>query len=224
MEILKPKQGFVILSSLLFICNLSVRTIHMQGSIPARFDGFIYKDDLLHADTIMIEAFFDPICPHCRDAWPPLKRVLEDYGPKLSLFVHPFAHSLSLVDVDIKQEKYYNQHTYNMSRASVVDHTVRFVTKAVGAEFLSAVKSGFNDRNSDLATRDSFKYGCSRGVTTIPYFIVNGFPLPNAGLAVDYEEWRSIIDPLINKQRQSGDEIPYLFLWKMISMPGLSFV
>ncbi|KAJ4962708.1 hypothetical protein NE237_022647 [Protea cynaroides] len=201
MEILNPKQGFVILSSLLFICNLSVRTIHMQGSIPARFDGFVYKDDLLHADTIMIEAFFDPICPHCRDAWPPLKRVLEDYGPQLSLVMWI-----------LKQEKYYNQHTYNMSRASVVDHTVRFVTKAVGAEFLSAVKSGFNDRNSDLATRDSFKYGCSRGVTSTPFFIVNGFPLPNAGLAVDYEGWRSIIDPLINKQRQSGDKSPYLLM------------
>ncbi|KAJ4962766.1 hypothetical protein NE237_022705 [Protea cynaroides] len=236
MEILKPKQGFLILSSLLFVCNLSVWTIHVQGSIPARFDGFVYKDDLPHADTIMIEAFFDPVCPDSRDAWPPLKQVLEDYGPRLSLIVHPFAlpfhdnafvtsralHIVNklnasatyhLLELFFKhQEKFYNQQTHNMSRASVVDHIVRFVTKAVGDDLLSAVESGFNDRNSDFATRVSFKYGCSRGVIGTPYFIVNGFPLPNAGSAVDYKGWRSIIDPLINKQRQSGDEIPYFFL------------
>ncbi|KAJ4964034.1 hypothetical protein NE237_023973 [Protea cynaroides] len=236
MEILKVKQGFLILSSLLFICNVSVWMTHAQGLIPAKFDGFVYKDNLPHADTIIIEAFFDPLCPSCRDAWPPLKRALEYYGPRLSLIVHTFplpyhdyaffiSRALHIVNklnapatyplLELflnNQWRYTNHHTYNMSRAYVVDHTVEIIAKAVGEDLFSAIKSGFNDINSDLATRVSFKYGCSRGVTGTPHFIVNGFPLPNAGSALDYEGWRSIIDPLINKQDQSGDETPYLLM------------
>ncbi|XP_042495730.1 uncharacterized protein LOC122074825 [Macadamia integrifolia] len=238
MEILKPKQGFLILSALLFVCNLSVWTIHAQVSVPARFDGFVYKNLLPHADTIMIEAFFDPVCPDSRDAWPPLKRVLEYYGPRLSLIVHPFplpyhdngfvtsralhivnklnasATYLLLEQFFKHQEKFYNQQTHKMSKASVVDHIVRFVTKAVGNDSLSSVESGFNDRSTDLATRISFKYGCSRGVMGTPYFIVNGFPLPNGGSAVDYNGWRSIIDPLIKVQRKFEDEKSTFLLMK----------
>ncbi|XP_043713540.1 uncharacterized protein LOC122662050 [Telopea speciosissima] len=237
MEILKPKLGLLILSALLFVFNLSIWTIHGQGSIPARIDGFVYKNHLPdYADTIMIEAFFDPVCQDCRDAWPTLKQILEDYGPRLSLIVHPFAlayhdnafvtsralHIVNKLNASATyhlleqffehQENFYNQQTFAMSRASVVDHIVRFVNKTVGDDSLSAVESGFSDSRSDLATRISFKYGCSRGVMGTPYFFVNGFPLPNAGSAVDYDGWRSIIDPLINMQGKSGDETPHFFL------------
>ncbi|XP_043712020.1 uncharacterized protein LOC122660838 isoform X2 [Telopea speciosissima] len=228
MEILQPKQGLLILSAFLFVFNLSIWTIHAQGSIPARFDGFVYENNLPdHADTILIEAFFDPVCPDSKDAWPDLKRVVEYYGPQLSLIVHPFAlpralHIVNklnasatypLLELFFKhQTKFYNRHTYKMCRPSVVDYIVTFVTRIVGDDSLSAVESGFSDRSTDLATGISFKYGCSRGVMGTPYFFVNGFPLPNAGSALDYNGWRSIIDPLINVKGQSGDETPHFFL------------
>ncbi|MCL7035801.1 hypothetical protein MKW94_029589 [Papaver nudicaule] len=44
---------------------------------PAKFDGFVYNKAVPSEDTIVIEAFFDPVCPDSRDAWPPLKSALQ---------------------------------------------------------------------------------------------------------------------------------------------------
>ncbi|CAK9143831.1 unnamed protein product [Ilex paraguariensis] len=86
-----------------------------------------------------------------------------------------------------------------MSRSTIVDNIVKFVTEVVGNSYYSAVKSGFDDTNTNQATRISFKYGCSRGVFGTPIFFVNGFVLPGAGAAIDYNTWRSIIDPLVSQ-------------------------
>ena len=52
---------------------------------------------------------------------------------------------------------FYNQKTINMSRASIVDSIVKFVSNSVGQSLFSAVKSGFSDRKTDMETRISFK-------------------------------------------------------------------
>lgn len=65
--------------------------VYGQVSIPAKFDGFVYKNRPADLDSIIIEAFFDPVCPDSRDAWPPLKQALKLYEPRVSLIVHPFA-------------------------------------------------------------------------------------------------------------------------------------
>ncbi|KAK9740059.1 hypothetical protein RND81_03G008000 [Saponaria officinalis] len=60
-------------------------------SISARFDGFVFgKTTEFNPNNILIEAFFDPVCPDSRDAWPPLKEALLHYGSRVSLTVHPF--------------------------------------------------------------------------------------------------------------------------------------
>ncbi|KAL6995902.1 hypothetical protein U1Q18_006036 [Sarracenia purpurea var. burkii] len=216
------------------LINLSGRFVHAQVTIPARFDGFLYKNRPASIDSIMIEAFFDPVCPDSRDAWPPLKQALDYYGRRVSLVVHPFAlpyHDNSFVSsralhivnklnpsatYDLlelffsRQEEFYNQPTFNMSRASTVSCIANLATEAIGISYHSAVASGFSDRETDLMTRVSFKYGCSRGVFGTPSFFVNGFPLPDDSLA-DYNKWRSIIDPLITEQGIEREE-PFLHL------------
>ena len=64
--------------------------IEAQVSIPAKFDGFVYKKRPYTTGSVMIEAFFDPVCPDSRDSWPPLKQALDYYGSFASLVVHPF--------------------------------------------------------------------------------------------------------------------------------------
>lgn len=64
---------------------------------------------------------------------------------------------LAKLDKCFEQEKFYNQQTRNMSRASIVNEIVKFVTKAVGNSYHSSVEAGFNDRKTDLTTRVSFK-------------------------------------------------------------------
>lgn len=56
---------------------------------PSRFDGFVYgKGNLNLLDTVLIEAFYDPVCPDSRDSWPPLKQALHHYASRVSLLLH----------------------------------------------------------------------------------------------------------------------------------------
>ncbi|CAA7410753.1 unnamed protein product [Spirodela intermedia] len=200
------------------------------AAIPARYDGFVYPVGApVGEDSILVEAFFDPICPDSRDAWPPLKRITLEYAPRIFLEVHPFplpyhdnsffscralhisnklnrSTTYPLLELFFEhQEKLYNQPTRNISRESVIRRMVKLATKATGDSSQSALERGFEDLETDLAARTSFKYGCSRGVIGTPFFIVNGFPLPGAGSALDYDQWRSIIDPLVSNS-SSEDE------------------
>lgn len=56
---------------------------------PVRHDGFVYPPGRrFDPDTILIEAFFDPVCPDSRDSWPPLKQALQHYGSRVGLVLH----------------------------------------------------------------------------------------------------------------------------------------
>jgi len=78
---------------------------------------------------------------------------------------------------------------------------VKFVTSVIGSASQTSIKNGFNDTNTDLQTRVSFKYATSRGVSGTPFFYVNGFVLPDAGSALNYSNWRNVIDPLIGARK-----------------------
>lgn len=61
-----------------------------QSSIPAVQDGFWYGEAAEGPGQVLIEAFFDPVCPDSRDSWPPLKKVVEEYASRVRLVVHTF--------------------------------------------------------------------------------------------------------------------------------------
>ncbi|XP_019153337.1 PREDICTED: uncharacterized protein LOC109149793 [Ipomoea nil] len=210
------RAEFLVVGFLLFSVS-----VHAQISIPSKQDGFWYKDRAAGIDSILIEAFLDPVCPDSRDAWPPLKQAFEHYGSRVSLVVYPFAlpyhdnaflcsRALHIVNKFNSsspykllesffgsQKEFYNKATFNLSRASVVAYVARFAANTVGNTLYDEIKAGFSDSTTDHATRYSFKYGCLKGVYGTPFFFVNGFPLPDAGSALAYEDWRSIIDPLV---------------------------
>ncbi|KAM3289480.1 hypothetical protein P3S67_017768 [Capsicum chacoense] len=200
--------------------------VSCQVSIPSKQDGFWYENRNAKTDSILIEAFFDPVCPDSRDSWPPLKQALQHYGSHVSLVVHPFplpyhdnafisSRALHIIDkLDAfatyrllesffdQQDKFYGKATFNLSKASVVDEIAKFTSNAIGNSNYAAIKAGFTDPKTDHATRISFKYGCVKGVYGTPFFFVNGFPLPDAGSALDYKGWRKIIDPLFSPAGQ----------------------
>nr|GEV36070.1 putative thioredoxin superfamily protein [Tanacetum cinerariifolium] len=79
--------------SLAFLLILSCTTVLVlsQAIIPSRYDGFVYRKHAASTATVMIEAFYDPVCPDSRDSWAPLKQAVDHYGPKVvSLIVHTF--------------------------------------------------------------------------------------------------------------------------------------
>ncbi|KAJ8429697.1 hypothetical protein Cgig2_028041 [Carnegiea gigantea] len=139
-------------------------------SIPVKLDGFVYGGNTseFNPSRILIEAFFDPVCPDTRDSWPPLKRALHYYGSRLSLIVHPFPLP-------------YHDNAFVSSRAlHIVNELNSSATFPLWEKFFK------------------HQYGCSRGVFGTPTFFVNGFALPDAGSSIDYKGWRKIIDPLVS--------------------------
>ncbi|XP_015572482.1 uncharacterized protein LOC107260941 [Ricinus communis] len=232
-----PRPTLILLFA--FVINVSKWGLDAQKLPPARYDGFLYEKHgpcRHHADTILIEAFFDPVCPDSRDSWPPLKQALHYYGSRTSLLLHllplPYhdnayvasralhiANNLNhsstfpLLERFFKhQERFYNAQTRNLSRVSVVKDIVEFASVAIGNSYHSAIESGFNDRETDLQTRVSFKYSTSRGVFGTPTFYINGFVLPDAGSTLDYNGWRKFIDPLINAKKGKSEEHVHLSL------------
>ncbi|KAK8509971.1 hypothetical protein V6N13_118515 [Hibiscus sabdariffa] len=219
----------------LLLIILCQPTVKAQSLPPAKDDGFLYTDNGVDSDTILIEAFFDPVCPDSRDSWPPLKQAIHHYGSRVSLIVHllplpyhdyAFATSRALHIVNLLnpsatfrlldsffeyQERFYNAQTSNKSRDAVVNEISEFTADAVGNSYYSAIVSGFNDRKTDLKTRVSFKYSASRGVFGTPTFYINGFVLPDSGSTIDYKGWRSFIDPLLLGQTRNRDDLPHLF-------------
>ncbi|XP_072988338.1 uncharacterized protein [Typha latifolia] len=215
----------LLLFFLFFLLSSLFDCLNAQVPIPAKIDGFVYKSTPVWGDSVVVEAFLDPLCPDSRDSWPPLKQALQYYSSRLSLIVHPFplpyhsnaflacrslhiANKLNasstypLLEIFFKyQEKYYNAPTYKMTRASVIGDMAKMAVMALGENSLSAFRSGFNDSQTDFAARISFKYGCSRGVTGTPFFFVNGIPLSDSGSPLDYNKWRSIIDPLVTEKK-----------------------
>uniref|UniRef100_A0A803NKU8 Thioredoxin-like fold domain-containing protein n=1 Tax=Cannabis sativa TaxID=3483 RepID=A0A803NKU8_CANSA len=108
------------------------------------------------------------------------------------------------------QEKFYNAQTRNLTRTEVVNEIVKSATQVVGSSYLGTLESGFNDRKTDLKTRVSFKYSAARGVYGTPTFFINGFQLPDAGSPLDFNGWKTIIDPLIgNKTTKNSDNMHY---------------
>ncbi|XP_059287617.1 uncharacterized protein LOC132040943 isoform X2 [Lycium ferocissimum] len=206
------------------------------SSLPSKQDGFWYENRIAKTESILIEAFFDPVCPDSKASWPPLKLALQHYGSRVSLVVHPFPlpyhdnafitsralHIINKLNTSATyrllesffdhQDEFYNKATFNLPKASVVDKVAKFTSNAIGHSNYTAVKDGFTDPKTDQATRFSFKYGCVKGVYGAPFFFVNGFPLPGAGSPLDYKAWRNILDPLISPAGQLKTDALHFFL------------
>ncbi|WJX46974.1 hypothetical protein P8452_33714 [Trifolium repens] len=231
-------SGKGILSVLVLLAlQLQVLLVGVGGDYipPVKLDGFVYKNRHFNYDTIQIEAFYDPLCPDSADSWPPLKKALHHYSHRVSLVVHllplPYhdnafvasralhivnglnrSATFPLLESFFKyQAAFYGAPTRNLSRASIVDEIVKFSSAVVGNSYHTSIKNGFNDSSTDLLTRVSFKYATSRGVSGTPFFYVNGFVLPDTGSALNYSNWRDIIDPLIgaNKGRKTEESLHY---------------
>ncbi|XVF35915.1 hypothetical protein REPUB_Repub19eG0012900 [Reevesia pubescens] len=224
--------SFLLFPSLLLclfvLVNVCQQTVKAQSLPPAKFDGFVYTKNRVDSDTIVIEAFFDPVCPDSRDSWPPLKQAIKHYSSRVSVVVHllplpyhdyAFATSRALHIVNLlnpaatfrlldsffeHQERFYNAQTSNKTKVAVLNEIIKFTADTVGNSYCSAIASGFTDKKTDLKTRVSFKYSASRGVYGTPSFYLNGFALPDTGSPIDYKAWRSFIDPLLGKNKNDS--------------------
>ena len=134
-----------VLSLLLVLCSLAYLS-SAQVPIPQRPDGYALSPDAPATAPVVLEAFFDLLCPDSKSAWPTVKQVLSAYPTQLYFLLHTFPlpyhtwafianngahvidhltnHNLTAVRAytDLLfniQDQYYNAATVSMSMADI---------------------------------------------------------------------------------------------------------
>ena len=172
--------------SLLF-ATVCVALATAQVPIPSRPDGYGVGGP---ADAhVVVELFFDPLCPGCKAAWPTVLQVIQAYGTQIHVRIHTFPlpyHTNSFVasqglhvianatnrnleaifqyatKVMENQQIWYNDATKTMTMPQVIESLASFVDRLgllTKEKFLAGMAS--DDVNDE--TRISWKYACSRG-------------------------------------------------------------
>eukprot|EP00455_Lapot_gusevi_P048458 TRINITY_DN669_c0_g1_i1.p1 TRINITY_DN669_c0_g1~~TRINITY_DN669_c0_g1_i1.p1 ORF type:complete len:279 (+),score=107.33 TRINITY_DN669_c0_g1_i1:59-838(+) len=204
---------------------IALACVYAQVPIPPRYDGFAQGSP---SSPIQLEAFFDLLCPDCKQAWPNVKQVLSYYNApnqpsNIRFYLHtfplPYHHNaffaaqgahivlqntnsnvskvFDWVDAIFDAQDYFSgSATATITPNEVLNEFGNVAQKVLGipqATFVQAYNA-----NTDYPTRVSWKYGCSRGVSGTPTFLVNGVQVqadPSWGLT----EWRQVIDPLLSQ-------------------------
>jgi len=204
----------VVLFVLLSLVSLSLG----QPPIPKTYDGFKIGSPTA---PVLLEAFFDLVCPDSATSWPVIKQVLSHYGPDKILFIihlyslpyHRNAYlstrgsyvikgfDPSLVAfwkwVDLifdEQGQFYDVPTRSKSTLEVVDDMGQLATQ-VGIPIATWTYGMLSDSSFDSAGRVAWKYGAARGTYGTPMFLINGVWV-NADQRTGYNAWLNILDPL----------------------------
>jgi len=203
-----------------------------QTPIPPRPDGYPSGSP---SAPVVLEAFFDLLCPDSKASWPTIQQVIQHYGSENLYFIfhtfplpyhtfsfianqgmHVLAHLTNNSNKAVydfaslmfgQQEMYYNANTMNSSTTDVVNSMATLVASQLkGIITKEQFLAGIADVNINYETRVSWKYACSRGqVTGTPTFLINGVFI-DASPAWTLSDWQQVIDPLL----QSNGISPYL--------------
>ncbi|CAF1339484.1 unnamed protein product [Adineta steineri] len=204
--------------------------ISAQVPIPSRPDGYGVGGP---ADAhVVVDMFFDPLCPGCKASWPTLLQLIQTYTTRIHVRIHTFPlpyHTNSFVAsqglhvianatnrnldsifryatrVFETQEMWSNDATKSMTMTQIIDSLASMVDKAgflPKGKFLAGMAS--DDINEE--TRISWKYACSRGIVGTPTFLINGVAT-SASSAWSLDDWKSVIDPILASNENVSSQI-----------------
>lgn len=160
-----------------------------------------------NAKVTLVE-FADYQCPHCKDAGPVVKKLLEQYGEQVRLVFRDFPINQSGISRQIaeaavcadQQEMYWPFHELAFSRQAYLQS----VTAEMLATELDMDLDAFNNclKTGKAQARVAASEAEARelGVSSTPTFFVNGRPLPHShnDLGADI---RALIDQELNAER-----------------------
>eukprot|EP01138_Halocafeteria_seosinensis_P014013 gb/GECG01014309.1/.p1 GENE.gb/GECG01014309.1/~~gb/GECG01014309.1/.p1 ORF type:complete len:217 (+),score=18.75 gb/GECG01014309.1/:1-651(+) len=198
------------------LCMISFPGASAQSApIPRRYDGF----PMGNADApLLLEAFYDFMCPDSKASWPALKQTLMTFGPsKIRFYLHvfplPYHHNSFIANqgglvaetlggsvqytynwmeaVYAHQDEFGNDETANMTMNDVIEKFGQLASSSLGVSQSDFV-DGLNNRTLNLDTRTSWKYACSRSVTGTPSFLLNGVQAP-AESTWTVQQWKQFL-------------------------------
>lgn len=197
---------------LLFALSIALAQI----PVPSTYPGFSLGSP---SAPVVIEMFYDILCPYCRKAWPHMEDVYRHYGStNVRMVFHTFplpyhdnsyfanwaSHSLAETSVDqalafsplvyAVQETLGSDITANLTRYEVKGKLVEIAYQ--GGLDGQAVENGFKDPSVERKTRTAWDFACERGVWGTPTFYVNGVRAA-AQSSWDLAKWREFLDPLL---------------------------
>jgi len=210
--------------AVLFVLVLAVAVAGCwaQIPIPKRYDG-VYQGT--PDSPLLLEAFFDLLCPDCAATWPTVQQVLEYYNPpkspsQIRFYLHAFplpyhrngfysAQGLKAVASESgldaaweyvnvmfqNQGSFWDDPTFEMT-GDQVQNAMGSLVQSSGIMSSDDFVAGLNNDSINMDTRIGWKYGCSRGVSGTPTFFINGI-LVGADSSWTFADWRSVLDPLL---------------------------
>ena len=227
-----PMKSFLLLTLCLF-----ASLVMAQVPIPNRPDGYALSTGPATA-PVVIDAFFDLLCPDSKAAWPIVKSVIAAYPSQLYLLLHTFPlpyhtnsfianQGLHVIDhssqhnrtaltafTDLMfsiQSEFYNAATVDSTITEVIAGMAAATEKA-GLLSAKAFTAGIANSDINEETRISWKYTCSRAVTGTPTFFLNGVYI-SADATWTLSDWKSVIDPILKANAVSAHRHPqYTFL------------
>jgi len=169
---------------------------------------------------VVLETFFDHLCPYSASAWPIMQKVQAHYTTSklrfvLHMFPLPYHHnafyaSKAAVVVELYSAgnfwKWLNlifMHQDDFSGAATANLTSNQVLNlyAQYAQQLGVTSkyflNGMADSDLEMFTRAAWKYACSRGAYGTPLFILNGVVLGVDSGDWTVQDWINQIDPLL---------------------------
>jgi protein-disulfide isomerase len=161
---------------------------HHQGNIDA---------------AITLVEYGDFQCPHCRRAYPLVKRLLEEKGEELNFVfrnfplkkIHPLAFSAAAsAEAAGKQEKFWEMHDIIFENQNKI--TAHFLIILAGEIGLDTAQFELDLQSEEIRTKieEDFNSGILSGVNGTPSFFVNG------SLLLTYDETYESLLNAINQQ------------------------
>jgi protein-disulfide isomerase len=185
--------------------------------IPSRYDGFALgrAEALVH-----VEAFYDLMCPDCRDSWPAVREMLAAMGGPVRFTLHAFPlpyHRNAFLAAQAAQALGASGHANasahvfawteavfaaqgelgNGATESMTTSQVKRKLEALARSSTGQDVDMFTDA-ADRAARVSWKYACYRGVFGTPTYLVNGVPAPDDAGSWDADQWIKFVSGVLH--------------------------
>ncbi|XP_071093175.1 uncharacterized protein [Haliotis cracherodii] len=200
--------------------------------IPKRELGFVYNRGRADA-PVRVDAFLDLLCPDSKRAYGVIRQVAENYGPSvLQLRVHIFplpyhknafdagkgAFAVDRLTEGNKTYEWFNNvfdHMGSFSNSFTHGETGTKVFSDLSslAQTLGINKNDFKELMTsntelELDARLAWKYGCTRAIHSTPMVMINDILVnTNHPESLSFEQWKTIIDPLLKRRPKAGIKI-----------------
>ncbi|KAI6645787.1 hypothetical protein LOD99_13050 [Oopsacas minuta] len=169
---------------------------------------------------IFIDVFYDNICEVSAANWPLFSQVIsQEYlrntlGVAVHIFPLPYHHNSffaawageAVIQTDASKYRDYMTYVFknyddfiskavNLTEGEVHQAYAKAVEMSTGIK-AQVILDGYKNRDLDLRARLAWKYGCYRGVSGTPTFMVNDVEVPEAG-GFNLSQWNSFLRNLL---------------------------